>query len=800
MTKTMRRSIFYIIMVSALLAACTEKEKGGQGGGGGKDLIQISVSRNTDWAKGDRINVNGQISEALLSDAEGASAVFDIAPTESPWHIATPYNAVFSYSDGKARINLPEQRFPSGSAPQIYIGKGEGDCALSPMLSTLSLMGGIETYRRIKISALGGKMISGAFTTDYVSISPADEGASDFIEVKSEGSDPITLPLSISLPPGDYSSQGLRLVVTGTDGLTREAVLNPPQTYIAGAAYSIDINSSLPHPEGGKISVSRPDRAWAEGETITVNGKRSFPLSAADAGGKSAEFEVEEVEAPFCVVAPEAALASYSDERGSIIIPTSQVVGSVEPVLMGRADDAVVELSEASCTIELVSDSFSRTISSINITAGGSSAIAGTFATNFWTLSRGTSQEVTLTSGAGTFSLPASLIIAPADLREDGLTVIIVDGEGLEHDYNLIPARRFSPGESYTLSLEGSSPDPDVEASISAITTSTATVSWTLGGTAADDIALPWTLSVYDDPDEAPVREYAFPANSSCWGGKSPRFTVAGLSSGSTWFFKITSEGHESELLDADTQEFTPVMMPDNITGTGVVLAEDFSELCWDYDGVSHGAGVAAPSSPATYQTLGSSYMPYASTVGSYSPFTYTTAFQASRLRKWARDVGTDSRIHVHPGYLTLGSGGADRAWLLTPPFTVQSGKTATITVTITANRTLTTSHTLYSCGIVDNSNHDGAHGGGANMQDENTSDFSWPNDRPATVYRKITLTQTDNWQTFSFEGLKVSRDDRMIIGAATTSSADGTTYKNTDGSRCAFNISEITVTVTSID
>ena len=795
----MRRSTLYILMMSALLAACTEKENGSEAGGGDKDLIQVTVSRSSGWTKGDRINVNGQISEALAADAPGISTVFDVAPVEAPWHIACPYNAVFSYSDGRARINLPEQRFPSGSAPQIFLGKGEGDCALSPMLSTLTLMGGIETYRRIKISALGGKMIAGAFTTDYSSISPADEGASDFIEVRSEGDNPVALPLSISLPPGDYSADGLRLVVTGTDGLTREAVLNPPQTYIAGASYSIDINSSLPHPEGGKISVSRPDRAWAEGETVSVNGKRSLALSAADAGGSSAEFEVEGIEAPYCVVAPEQALASYSAERGSVNIPATQAVGSVEPVLIGRADDAAVVLSEATCTLNLVSDSFTEKIHHIDITAGGAANIAGTFTTNFWTLSGGSSRTVTLTAKSGIFSLPASVIIAPADLREDGLSIIITDQHGIEHLCNLVPSRRFVAGESYNLNLGGDSPEPDVEASVSAVTSSTATVTWTLGGLAADDVAIPWTLSVYDDPDGSPVREYAFPADAACWSGKTPRFTVAGLASGSTWFFKVTSEDHESELIDTETLEFTPVTMPGTISGTGVILAEDFSELCWDFDGVGHAAGIAAPAAPATYQSPGSTFHPYVPAVGSYQLFSYTSAFKASRLKKWARDVNTDPRIHVHPGYVTIGSGAAERAWILTPPFTVESGKTATVKVTLTVSKGLTGSNPIYACGFVDNSNHDGAHGGGANMQDENTSDFSWPNDRPSSVYQKITVSQTDNWQTFTFEGFKISRDYRMIIGAASTSS-DGTSYKNSDGSRCALNLSEVTVTVTSIE
>ena len=217
-------------------------------------------------------------------------------------------------------------------------------------------MGGLEKYRRIKLTALGGKMLAGAFRTDYSSIFPAETGASDCIEVRSSGDEGILLPLSISIPPGNYSSEGFRLVVTDAGGLTREAMLTPPSEYIAGAQYSIDINGSLPHPESGKISVRRPDRAWEEGETIVVNGRLSLPLGAEEAGGESAVFEISGAEAPYCVAWPAEALSSYENERGAVLIPAEQTAGASAPVLIGRADDALVTLSEATCTINITSE------------------------------------------------------------------------------------------------------------------------------------------------------------------------------------------------------------------------------------------------------------------------------------------------------------------------------------------------------------------------------------------------------------------------------------------------------------
>lgn len=796
----MRKALILLIPIVILLSC---REKGiPVPSGDDRDLMTVTVSRSAGWAAGERINVNGEVSDPLSQALEEATAAFSVPSTKAPLYVASPYNAVFGYSGGAAHLNLAESRFPAGSAQQIWLGKGDGseDCALSPILSTLTLMGGIETYRRIKLTAIDGRAIAGSFLTDYETLTPAEAGVSDCIEVRSSGEENITLPLSISLPPGNYSEDGFRLVVTGTDGVTKEAVLFPPQAYQAGAQYSIDITGSLPHPESGKIAVTRPDRAWAEGETVKVGNIRSLPLPASEAGGHTATFEAAEVEAPYCVVWPDDALSAYAQERGTVVIPSEQIAGSAEPVLIGRADDAVVSLSEATCTVNIVSETLTGAISSIRIEAEGTAKIAGEFQTNFWSISGGTSAAINLTAGSlGTFTLPASIVMAPGDYREAGFIITVTAG-GSETTVNITPARVYSAGEEYTISLEGALPEPDIELSLKAVTSSTLTLEWTLGESVSEDIAQPYTLTLYNDSAGTDIfREYAFPAGAACWKGNTPRFTVPVPTPGMTLFAQVTSEDHASALLEVTTEDFDIVQMPASISEPGTVLAEDFGELSWDFDAVSGGAGVSAPSSPASYSALGTSYIPVAESVGSYSVFTYNAALQASRLKKWARDTGSDARVRIHPGYVTLGSIGADKGWILTPPFPVVSGKKATATVTITVSKAFSSAHSDYALGVLNNTSNSGANGGGANMQNENTSDFSWPNERPAKIYRRFTVQDTGLWKVFSFEGIELSRDDRIVVGCAPQAS-DGATYKNSSGSRPGLNFSDIKVDVTSVN
>ena len=328
------------------------------------------------------------------------------------------------------------------------------------------------------------------------------------------------------------------------------------------------------------------------------------------------------------------------------------------------------------------------------------------------------------------------------------------------------------------------------------VSSSTLSFTWNEGGEAADDANLAYTATLYSDAGcSTPVLSYNFAAGqgSSLWRNKYPKFIFAGLSAGTQYYFRVTDgAGQVSNIVSAKTDAFTVVTMPALITETGVALAEDFSLFVWDFEYGQGCVGIAAPDSPTDFATRGSDPVVFSESVGNYQVFT-SPAFASSRLNKWARDAGTDARMRVHPGYITMGSfSNNQKGWLLTPPFPVPEGKVATVTIKITARKGMTGATGDYAVGILNNSSNSAADGGGQNMKDENTSDFAWPNDRPETIYRTFTVNNDTSWQTFTYTGMTIKAGDRVVVGSRAS--------YNYSSKKSCLNLSDITVTVTAIE
>lgn len=323
-------------------------------------------------------------------------------------------------------------------------------------------------------------------------------------------------------------------------------------------------------------------------------------------------------------------------------------------------------------------------------------------------------------------------------------------------------------------------------------TSSTLAFEWNEGGNANTDNQIAYTATLYSDAScTSPVVSYSFPSGSSgqaIWrSGKYPKFIFSGLTQNTTYFLKVVDgAGQESEVIAAKTLGFSVVTMPSSITETGVVLAEDFSELCWDFETLDGCVGI---------NSTGTGFQKYqSSSAGNYGVFS-DFAFSNSRLNNWARDVGTDAKVRVHPGYITLGlPSGNNKGWLLTPEFTVPTGKTATAKVEITVANVATSEETSYCLGLL-NSSQSGVGTGG---RDNNTSDVSWPDDRPNTMYRTFTVSSDEEWTTLTFTGFIINPGDRLCICGR-----PDYTYGKTGSSAtppCCLNISDVSVTVTAIN
>ncbi len=340
---------------------------------------------------------------------------------------------------------------------------------------------------------------------------------------------------------------------------------------------------------------------------------------------------------------------------------------------------------------------------------------------------------------------------------------------------------------------------PDISVTCLERTSSTLSFEWKESETANNDNAKEYTASLYTNSacSGEPVQHYIFPANSasSIWrSDKYPKFIFSGLSANTHYYLKIVDgDNKSSKVIIAKTEPFTVVEMPDMITSDskGVVLAEDFSLFRWGFEYGQGCVGLSSPESPSAFTEIGSSYVQYSETVGSDQVFT-SSAFASSRLNKWSRDAGTDARVMVHPGYITLGSAtNNEKAWLLTPPFNLDDGLEATVDIEITVRKGLTGATGDYAIGVLNDSSNNGANGGGANMKDQNTSDFSWPDERPATVYNTFTVSNDTEWATKVFSGMTIKKNDRVVIG-----SRAGYSYSS---KKSCLNVSDIKVSVTSI-
>ncbi|MBR6347208.1 MAG: hypothetical protein IKR69_07455 [Bacteroidales bacterium] len=426
---------------------------------------------------------------------------------------------------------------------------------------------------------------------------------------------------------------------------------------------------------------------------------------------------------------------------------------------------------------------------------------------NSWGIAVLNADEANVSGYAANFSWPAGGTSDKYQTVALGTEWTTVTAEGL----TVLPGDRITFGAA-----EGSSSSKgrvfisDIKVEVTAIedvpirvsvlerTSSTLAFTWNEGGAENTDNQIGYTATLYSDAEcTTPVQSYTFPSGSAgqtLWrSGKYPKFIFAGLEQNTPYFLKvIDGSNQESEVIAAKTLAFTVVTMPSSITEPGVVLAEDFSLFVWDFEYGTGSVGLEAPSSPSSFTDRGTTPVKFSESNGAYQLFT-SSAFASSRLNKWARDAGTDARVMIHPGYVTLGTfSNNQKAWILTPPFPVPEGKVATVTITLTVRKGKTSCSGKHAVGILSNTSNSGANGGGANMQNENTSDFSWPNDRPATIYNNFTVASDDVWETKTYKNMLIRKDDRVVVGAQAS-----TSYSS---SICCLNLSDIKVEVTAVN
>ena len=302
----------------------------------------------------------------------------------------------------------------------------------------------------------------------------------------------------------------------------------------------------------------------------------------------------------------------------------------------------------------------------------------------------------------GTLAVPADGVNADLtnttdfSLQRDGDGFLLVTGfaDNVSTKLTVSAIGTITKFEIAEFSIEKSYP---IKAALVGRSSSTLSFSWTEGQGAEIDVSKAFTINLYKDADCTDlVLTYSIPASDPCWNGQQPRFVFSGLDSGTTYWFKASETGSEeivSAVIEGATDPFTIVEPGDTPASVGdIILAEDFSELCWYADEVTQAAGYETGSlEAATFQDRTvNSFRGYrnkqsgdGTSEGIVTKYTTAKAVSTLRLGKWAN--GRRARMYIGPGYVFVGTY-SYATHLISPGLSnIPEGKTAKIEVTVHA-------------------------------------------------------------------------------------------------------------------
>ena len=306
----------------------------------------------------------------------------------------------------------------------------------------------------------------------------------------------------------------------------------------------------------------------------------------------------------------------------------------------------------------------------------------------------------------------------------------------------------------------------EIKAELTNTSSSTLIFTWSEPDIEVNDWDNAYTATLYRDSECTIVdQSFDFPTACGVWNGKTPKYVFGGLQPSTDYWFKVfdTTANIESEPIKGTTDAFSHVLMPSSITAPGVVLAEDFGDIRWEFDHITGAVGFR-PADRSDWSNTEVKTSETSSSNGIFDGYHYSSggeiefkscgdAITNSRLNGWS----SDTQVYIHPGYLKLGTS-SKRGWVLTPSFTVPEGKKAVVKVTVTFARYNTSQAADWGVIVLSEElagqGKDGAH----------TSYFDWPNTEDTKFYQEITFENTD-WETKSVSGLEVGAGDRIAFG-----------------------------------
>lgn len=210
------------------------------------------------WKEGDQICVNGVVSDALLEEADGkATATFSFeGALETPYYAAYPASALTGYENGSATLTVPAtQAYVEGSYdPAAFVMGGKstnaGSVVLSPCVSIFHLsLSGSAAITSVRLTGAEGSALSGTFTTDFTSFTPAT--VSHSVEMTANAAVSLPAEFFICIPAG--LSGPLQVEIFDVDGGSMSIGATVKSALVAGQMYS---PATLPYAPTANLTIT----------------------------------------------------------------------------------------------------------------------------------------------------------------------------------------------------------------------------------------------------------------------------------------------------------------------------------------------------------------------------------------------------------------------------------------------------------------------------------------------------------------------------------------------------------------
>ena len=225
---------------------------------------KVGTSYPNLWSAGDAISVNGVASSPLEDGSEyvGTSkAEFTVTvPAANTYHFAYPASVVSGYSNGNAVITLPATQRMTATTydPSAFIMTGTStskNVVFDPLMSVIKLTVPGTYDARISsviFESLGSEKVSGAFDTDYSGLSPRN-GASPRVQVYAYGDGAAFGSSLFLLIPAQTYASGMRFTIRATDDTQMLFGTTSSFTAAAGKVYTLTTGNYTPNPADNLI-------------------------------------------------------------------------------------------------------------------------------------------------------------------------------------------------------------------------------------------------------------------------------------------------------------------------------------------------------------------------------------------------------------------------------------------------------------------------------------------------------------------------------------------------------------------